>query len=345
MGQADRRWRADRQPDRASPSARGRRARHGRFRRRGRRRWRGRDQRGSGARSGNVRRDVRRERHRQLESVLVDGSVDAWGRRRLTGSLASRPGAYVTGGYGRSSATGTVNVLSFRYTAAGVFDTTWATTGMFEKDLTGDDDRARNMVVLPDDRCCWSGSAAPAADNVDGMIMILTANGALDTTFNTTGYKIYKFDATSDRSGRGAVRRSVVAQRRCSRPSPVTEPPAAPSATAERRRRAGDVAARRDRNRVRGGRSAVSRPADDRFWAVTFDDEQQDRRRRLRHRAGRTTAWRWRASTPMARRDADLRAAAPARPVNATVGGNLEEARGVVVQSDGKIVIGGSAEH
>ena len=29
--------------------------------------------------------------------------------------------------------------------------------------------------------------------------MILTANGALDTTFNTTGYKIYKFDTASDR--------------------------------------------------------------------------------------------------------------------------------------------------
>ena len=31
--------------------------------------------------------------------------------------------------------------------------------------------------------------------------------------------------------------------------------------------------------------------------------------------------------------------------INATVAGNLEEARGVVVQANGKIVVGGTVEH
>ncbi len=58
-----------------------------------------------------------------------------WGTAEAYGIARQSTGAYVTAGYGRSAATGTVNVLSFRYTAAGVFDTTWGTTGMFEKDL------------------------------------------------------------------------------------------------------------------------------------------------------------------------------------------------------------------
>ena len=56
-----------------------------------------------------------------------------WGTAEAYGIARQSTGAYVTGGYGRSAATGTVNVLSFRYTAAGVFDTTWGTTGVFER--------------------------------------------------------------------------------------------------------------------------------------------------------------------------------------------------------------------
>ena len=45
-------------------------------------------------------------------------------------------------------------------------------------------------------------------------------------------------------------------------------------------------------------------------------------------------------------RDTDVRRRAASPRINATVaGGTLEEARGVVVQSNGKIVVGGTAEH
>ena len=89
----------------------------------------------------------------------------------------------------------------------------------------------------------------------------------------------------------------------------------------------------------------LSTTSNDRFWAVTFDGnnkivaagyvtdgtDQLPGGGALQHRR-------------YARHHASARAAAPGK-VNATVGGNLEEARGVVVQSDGKIVVGGSAEH
>ena len=48
-----------------------------------------------------------------------------WGMAEAYGVARQSTGAYVTGGYGRSAAGGTVNVVSFRCTAAGAFDTTW----------------------------------------------------------------------------------------------------------------------------------------------------------------------------------------------------------------------------
>ncbi len=122
-----------------------------------------------------------------------------WGTAEAYGVARQSTGAYVTAGYGRSAASGSVNVLSFRYSATGVFDTNYAVSGIFEKDLASLDDRGRNIIALPDDRLFIAGSATPTTSQVDGMVMILTANGALDTTFNTTGYKTYKFDATNDR--------------------------------------------------------------------------------------------------------------------------------------------------
>ena len=263
-----------------------------------------------------------------------------WGTAEAYGIARQSTGAYVTGGYGRSAATGTVNVLSFRYTAAGAFDTTWGTTGVFEKDLTGDNDRARNVVVLPDDRVMLVGSATPATMNVDGMIMILTANGALDTTFNTTGYKIYKFDATNDRPDEALFGAALS--------------PNGMFAVAAGYRNAGPVASNNDDAVLvilpLGGTGTefaaavpLSATTDDRFWAVTFDGDNKI------VAAGYVTEGtdRWLAvarfntdGTP----DGDFGTNGIAK-VNATVGGNLEEARGVVVQSDGKIVIGGTAEH
>jgi len=264
-----------------------------------------------------------------------------WGTAEAYGIARQSTGAYVTGGYGRSAATGTVNVLSFRYTAAGGFDTTWGTTGVFEKDVAGEDDRARNVAVLPDDRVLLVGSSAPAAGNVDGMIMILTANGALDTTFNTTGYKTYKFDATIDRADEALYGAALSPNGMFAAVAGYRGP--GPTGSNTNNDAALVVLPLGGTGTEFAAAVPLSATADDRFWAVTFDANNKI------VAAGYLTEGtdRWLAvarfntdGTP----DGDFGTNGVTK-VNATVAGNLEEARGVVVQSDGKIVVGGTAEH
>jgi uncharacterized delta-60 repeat protein len=215
---------------------------------------------------------------------------------------------------------------------------------VFEKDLTGEDDRARNVVVLPNDRVMLVGSAAPVMGNVDGMIMILTANGALDTTFNTTGYKIYKFDAASDRPDEALYGAALS--------------PNGMFAAAAGYRNAATQSTTTNDDAVLvilplGGTGTefagvipLSVTTADRFWAVTFDADNKI------VAAGYVTegADRWlavaRFNTSGAL-DTTFGTGGIAK-VNASpsiASTQFEEARGVVVQSDGKIVIGGSAEH
>ena len=203
-----------------------------------------------------------------------------WGTAEAYGLARQSTGAYVTAGYGRSAASGAVNVLSFRYSATGVFDTNYAVGGIFEKDLASLDDRGRNIVALPDDRLLIVGSATPTTSQVDGMVMILTANGALDTTFNTTGYKTYKFDATNDRPDEALYG--------------VAVSPNGMFAAAAGYRNAGTVAGNNDDAVLvilplggTGTEFAAAMPfsttANDRFWSVTFDADNKIVAAGLRH--------------------------------------------------------------
>ena len=187
------------------------------------------------------------------------------------------------------------------------------------------------------------GSATPANLNIDGMIMILTANGALDTTFNTTGYKIYKFDAASDRGEESLYGAAVspdgmfaVAAGFRTSPRPAT------------------AAVNDDAVLIilpLGGTGTefvgvvpFSTTADDRFWAVTFDKNNRIVATGYVTEGTDNFLAVARFNTD-GTRDTTFGGGTGMAKVNAIVGGNLEEARGVVVQSNDKIVIGGSAEH
>ena len=235
-----------------------------------------------------------------------------WGTAEAYGIARQSTGAYVTGGYGRSAPTrhGQRALLPLHR------------RGRLRHDL-GDDRRIREGSDrrqrprpqhrgVADDRVMIVGSATPAMGNVDGMIMILTANGALDTTFNTTGYKIYKFDAASDRPDESLYGAAVSPDGMFAAAAGYRNA-AAPSGDHQRRRGAGDLAARRDGNRVRGGGAAV----DDRQRPVLgghLRRQQQDRRRRLRRGRNGSASWRWRASTPTAPATRRFGTTAPASP-------------------------------
>ncbi len=257
-----------------------------------------------------------------------------WGMAEAYGVVA-QDGKYVTTGYGRLAPSGQVNMVSFRYTAAGVLDTTWGTQGIVELDVAGDNDRGRNLAVLPDKRVAIVGSATPAANNVDAMVVLLTEDGKLDLTFNTTGYKLYSFDRPDEAFYGVAV-------------SPSGNQLAAVGY------RAGAVGgAPQDDDALLlvlplGAGTEVAVPVElsatenDRFWGVAYDATGKIYAAGFVAEGGdnRMVVARFNADGT---RDATFGNAGVATS-NVAVGTTGEAARGVVVQADGKVVLGGTIE-
>jgi uncharacterized delta-60 repeat protein len=136
-----------------------------------------------------------------LETVLAaPGMTEAYGVGRQS------DGKYVTTGYAREEAApATVDLVSVRFSPEGVRDTTWGTSGIFMYNLAGQNDRGRNMVVLPDNRVVMVGTAMPAAGLEDAMVVMLTAAGVRDNSFDQDGVKFYDFRLSSDEEFFGAA--------------------------------------------------------------------------------------------------------------------------------------------
>lgn len=259
-----------------------------------------------------------------------------WGFAEAYGAAQLSTGAYVTTGYGRSDpALTTVNLISLKLSATGVPDTTYGVGGALEKDIAGDNDRGRNVVVLPGDRILMVGSGSPAAMNVDAMVMMVTAAGAVDTTFNTTGYKLYKFDDRPDEAFFGAA----------------VSPNGMWAAAAGYR--SGGTGNNDDATLLllpiagTGTEFAAAIPlsttANDRFWSVAFDADNKAVAAGYVNQGGDNWLVVARFNTD-GTPDATFGTGGVAK-LNASVGGTLEEARGVVVLSTGKIIVAGTAEH
>lgn len=118
-----------------------------------------------------------------------------WGFAEAYAAGLQSTGKYVTTGYGRPGATGGLDLVAFRYNADGKRDLTWGNSGAAILDLGVGDERGRNLAVLKDDRVLMTGSVTRTAGNVDAMVAMYTAEGQLDTAFNAdpAGYKVYDF--------------------------------------------------------------------------------------------------------------------------------------------------------
>lgn len=96
----------------------------------------------------------------------------------------------IAGGYTGSGAS--QDFLVYRLTSAGTLDTTFGTSGKTTVSLSATTrDRIESLAVLPDDSIIAGGYAAvvsPSADYARIGLAQFTAAGALDTTFNSTGY-------------------------------------------------------------------------------------------------------------------------------------------------------------
>jgi uncharacterized delta-60 repeat protein len=266
-----------------------------------------------------------------------------WGMAEAYGvALQAGTGSYITTGYGRLAPSGQVNVVCFRYTAAGLLDTTFGMNGIFEYDHVGADDRGRNIAALPGDRLLVVGSLVPAGTNVDAMAMILTPNGARDTTFGTMGVKSWELGAgRNDEAFYG-----------------LAVAPSGTLAGASGYSRNGTDTTMNDDSAVlllplgtAGTEVAKAVPLSatehDRLWGVAFDSmDRMYATGFITQAAGNNNKMVLVRLTAAGAIDTTFAAATAgiASLDAAPNGGTLEEARAVVVQSTGKIVIAGVAE-
>ena len=269
-----------------------------------------------------------------LPFMPADPVNTMWGMAEAYGATLQGD-KYVTTGYGRSAAMGPVDMVSFRYTAAGALDTTWGANGIVTLDLIGDNDRGRNILTLPDNRILVVGTASKAAMTEDALVAILSANGVLDPSFDGEGHKLYEFGGTDEefyglalspaknwvaatgyRAGAGQDDDATLLLLPVGTPSPGAEIAKA---------------------------VPLSETGNDRLWAVTFDAGGKAVATGFVNEGGdnHMVVVRFNADGTL---DPTFGTAGMTK-VNVSAGKTDEAARGIVVQADGKIVIAGVAEH
>lgn len=116
---------------------------------------------------------------------------------------------FIIAGYGRDAPTGTVDLISARFTSSGVWDQSFGTNGLVRVDIAGQDDRARDLVVFPDGRVLLVGSGKPSATNLDAMLVMLTRAGALDTSFDGDGILLVDLGGPADSFWGSALTRDL----------------------------------------------------------------------------------------------------------------------------------------
>lgn len=121
-------------------------------------------------------------------------NAEAYGGARLS------DGRLVTIGYGPTQIAGGMgtDLVSFRFSPTGNLDSTYATMGLRYVDVGGLGDNGRQIIALPGDRTLSVGGGRPmpatpdaGTPPQDGLVLVLTADGAPDTTFDATGFRLY----------------------------------------------------------------------------------------------------------------------------------------------------------
>ncbi|MBK7401629.1 MAG: hypothetical protein IPJ34_36595 [Myxococcales bacterium] len=126
-----------------------------------------------------------------FNDVILPSATEAYG-------AALQGTSFVTVGYGRATATESLDWLSLRVTAGGALDKTFGKDGVARLDLAGQNDNGRALVVLPDQRILLVGGGRPTATNSDAMVALLSKDGLPDTTFGTNGVRTYDLGGVND---------------------------------------------------------------------------------------------------------------------------------------------------
>ncbi len=114
-------------------------------------------------------------------------------------SVSQQGSDYILAGYGRGADVNEkVDLVVYRFKANGTLDTAFGSQGVYRLDIAKDDDRARNVLVLPDGRIMAAGSGKKTATNVDGMIVLLSKDGAPEKSFGADGALISDLGGPAD---------------------------------------------------------------------------------------------------------------------------------------------------
>ncbi|QDE70010.1 hypothetical protein BHS09_25205 [Myxococcus xanthus] len=256
-----------------------------------------------------------------------------WGMAEAYAAGMQSNGSYVTTGYGRSASSGTVDLVSFRYTATGALDPTWGTGGSVVLDLAGDNDRGRNLVVLNDDRVLHVGSGTPSAQNIQALLLMQTPDGQPDTTFAPEGYKTYGlerpeqafFGVAKSADGNWAAAVGYRAGGSGNDDGILAIIPT--NGTAEE---------------VIIKATPISATENDRFWSVAFDATNRIYAAGFVTEGGDNQMVVARFTTD-GNLDPTFGTGGIAK-INVATAATEESARGIAIQTDGKIVIGGPIE-
>ncbi len=270
-----------------------------------------------------------------VTSAPFQGQSEAnpeWGMAEAYAVGLQSNGSYVTTGYGRAASTGAVDLVSFRYTSTGELDPTWGTGGSVVLDLAGDNDRGRHLVVLDDDRVCTVGSATLGAQNTDALVLMLTPDGQPDTNFAPEGYRTYDFDRPDQAFFGAAI-------------SPDGKWVAAVGYRAGGNQNDDAVLLvipTGDTGLEMHKATPISTTENDRFWAVTFDASNRIYAAGFVTEAGdnRMVVARF---TTAGNLDTSFGTGGIAT-LNVVTAETEETARGIAIQSDGKIVVAGPIE-
>jgi uncharacterized delta-60 repeat protein len=110
--------------------------------------------------------------------------------------IAPSGGGYVITGYGTRSTTpgNGIDAVLYRFTDAGVWDTTFGDGGLATYNRVNGADRGRDLTVLGDGRIVVVGSTAtaaqitpPVAADLDGLIWVVNPNGTSDASVGDGG--------------------------------------------------------------------------------------------------------------------------------------------------------------
>jgi uncharacterized delta-60 repeat protein len=107
--------------------------------------------------------------------------------------------SYILAGYGRGAdTTEKVDLVAQRFKKDGTWDSSFGTNGLVRIDIAKEDDRARNVMVLPDGRILAAGSGKRDATNINAMLVLLTKDGAQDPSFGENGVVISDLGGPAD---------------------------------------------------------------------------------------------------------------------------------------------------